>query len=147
MKIAIACDHGALELKEYLTTLLTELGHEVKDFGTHTLERCNYPEIITPAVRAVAAGGYERGIVRCTTGIGVSIAANKIRGIRCALCTGVWQAEMTRRHNDSNVLALGAGITGPNLAAEIVKTWLSTGFDGGRHATRVGMLTELDEER
>ena len=92
MKIAIACDHGALELKEYLKKLLVELGHEVKDFGTHTLERCNYPEIITPAVRAVASGEYDRGIVMCTTGIGVSIAANKIRGIRCALCTGVWQA-------------------------------------------------------
>ena len=146
MKISIASDHGAYELKEALKTLLESLGHTVTDYGTHSTESCHYPEFIAPAARAVAKGEADRGIVLCTTGIGASIVANKVHGVRCALCTDLWQAEMTRRHNDTNVLALGAGIVGPNLAEEIVKKWLTTDFEGGRHATRVAQITQVERE-
>ena len=146
MKISIASDHGAYELKEHLKPFLENLGHTVTDYGTHSTESCNYPEFVAPAARAVASGEADRGIVLCTTGIGASIVANKVHGVRCALCTDLWQAEMTRRHNDTNVLALGAGIVGPNLAEEIVKKWLTTDFEGGRHATRVAQITDVERE-
>jgi ribose 5-phosphate isomerase B len=144
MKIAIASDHGAFTLKEELRSWLTEQGHEVVDFGCHGLESCDYPNYAAPAARAVAAGECEKGIVLCTTGIGVSIAANKVKGVRCALCADTWTAQMTRRHNDANVLAIGAGVVGPQLAREIVKTFLSTEFEGGRHQRRVDLLTALE---
>ncbi len=146
MKISIASDHGAYALKEHLKPYLENLGHEVVDFGTNSTASCNYPEFIAPAARAVAAGECERGIVLCTTGIGASIVANKVRGVRCALAQDVWSAEMTRRHNDTNVLALGAGIVGVNVAEQIVKTWLSTEFEGGRHQTRVDQITAVERE-
>lgn len=146
MKISIASDHGAYELKERLKPFLEGLGHTVTDYGTHSLDSCHYPEFIAPAAKAVASGEADRGIVLCTTGIGASIVANKVHGVRCALCTDLWQAEMTRRHNDTNVLALGAGIVGPNLAEEIVKKWLTTDFEGGRHATRVAQITDVERE-
>lgn len=143
MKIALACDHGGLNLKQAVKRHLEELGHQVADFGTHTAESCDYPDYAAEAARAVAGGRCQMGIVICTTGIGVSMAANKVGGVRCALCTDCLQAEMTRRHNDANVLALGAGITGPNLAKRMVEIFLSTEFEGGRHARRVALVDSI----
>ena len=143
MKIAIGCDHGAFALKNKIIQHLEKQGHEVRDFGTYSTESCDYPDFATAAARAVAGGECRRGIVLCTTGIGVSMAANKVGGVRCALCTDCLQAEMTRRHNDANVLALGAGITGPNLAKRMVEIFLSTEFEGGRHARRVALVDSI----
>lgn len=143
--IAIACDHGAYALKEAVKAHLLEAGYEVKDFGTNSLDSCDYPDYAAPAAQSVASGECEKGIVLCTTGIGVSITANKVKGIRCALCSDLLSAEMTRRHNDSNVLALGAGIVGKNLALAIVDKWLTTPFEGGRHQRRVDKITALEQ--
>ena len=146
MKIAIACDHGAFDLKNKLMDYLSGQGHEVKDFGTYSSASCDYPDYIAPAARAVAAGEFERGIVLCTTGIGVSITANKINGIRCALLSDILAAKLTRLHNDTNMMALGAGIVGENLALEIVDTWLSTPFSGDtRHQRRIQKLMDCEE--
>lgn len=146
MKISIACDHGALTLKNEIKTHLEELGHQVQDFGTHTTESCDYPDMIAPAARAVACGDCDRGIVLCTTGIGASIAANKIKGVRCALLSDVLSARMTRLHNDTNVMALGAGIVGRNLAMEIVDVWLGTEFSQDpRHQRRIDKVTALED--
>ena len=132
MKIALGCDHGGYELKQHIIKVLEKLGHEVEDFGCYSLESCDYPDFGAAAARAVAEGKCDRGIVICTTGIGVSIAANKVPGIRCALCTDSLQAEMTRRHNDANMMALGAGVTGPNLAKRMLELFLNTEFEGGK---------------
>ena len=140
MKIAIACDHGAYHLKETVKKHLTEQGHEVKDFGTNSLDSCDYPDYAGPAAQAVASGECERGIVLCTTGIGVSITANKVKGIRCALLSDLLYAKMTRQHNDTNVMAMGAAIVGEMLALQIVDTWLGTEFEGGRHQRRVDKI-------
>lgn len=144
MKIAIACDHGGYALKEAVKAHLTEKGYEAVDFGTNSTESCDYPDFAAPAAKAVAAGECEKGIVICTTGIGVSIVANKVKGIRCALCSDPLSAEMTRRHNDTNMLAMGAGITGQNLAMDIVDIWLATEFEGGRHQRRVDKIMALE---
>jgi ribose 5-phosphate isomerase B len=117
----------------------------VKDFGTNSLDSCDYPEYAAPAAQAVAAGECDKGIVICTTGIGVSIVANKVHGVRCALCSDTLSAEMTRRHNDTNMLAMGAGIVGENLALAIVDKWLTTEFEGGRHQRRVDKITALEK--
>ena len=147
MKIAIACDHGALDLKNALVTHLTQQGHEVKDFGTHTLDSCDYPDLAAAAAKSVASGESERGIVLCTTGIGISIAANKIKGIRCALLSDVMSARITREHNDTNMMAMGAGIVGQNLAFEIADTWLRTEFSHGeRHQRRIDKVMALENE-
>lgn len=147
MKIAIGCDHGALALKNKLVAHLAETGYEVCDFGTHTPESCDYPVFAAAAARAVAGGECEKGIVLCTTGIGVSIVANKVRGIRCALLSDTKSAELTRLHNDTNMMALGAGITGELLALEIVDTWLGTEFSGeARHQRRIDLLMALEKE-
>ena len=143
MKIAIACDHGALALKNVMVAHLEKKGYEVKDFGTHTLDSCDYPDFAAPAAQAVAAGECEKGIVLCTTGIGVSITANKVKGIRCAHCADCLQAEMTRRHNDANVMAIGAGFTGKNMAERMVEVFLTTEFEGGRHQRRVDKLNAI----
>ena len=135
--IAIACDHGALALKEAIKKHLTERGLEFEDFGTNTPDSCDYPDFAGPAAEAVASGRCDRGIVCCTTGIGVSITANKVKGIRCALLSDLMSARLTRQHNDTNMMALGAGVVGEKLALEIVDTWLDTEFEGGRHARRV----------
>ena len=146
MKIAIACDHGAVDLKKEIGAHLAEKGYEVVDFGCHTTESCDYPDVIAPAARAVAAGECDRGIVMCTTGIGVSIVANKIPGIRCALLSDVWSAKMTRMHNDTNMMALGGGVVGHYLALDIVDTWLETEFSGGeRHVRRISKITALEK--
>lgn len=143
--IAIACDHGGYALKETVKRHLLELGYEVRDFGTDSLDSCDYPDYAAPAAQAVADGTCEKGIVICTTGIGVSIVANKINGIRCALCSDILSAEMTRRHNDTNMLAMGAGIVGSNLALAIVDKWLTTEFEGGRHQRRVDKIMALEQ--
>lgn len=142
--IAIACDHSALEMKKEIEGLLTEMGLEYKDFGTCTVESCDYPLFGARAAKAVASGECERGIVICGTGIGISLAANKIKGIRCALCSEPYSAELTRRHNNANMLALGARVIGPELAKSIVRTFLTTEFEGGRHQRRIDMLTALE---
>ena len=144
MKIAMGCDHGGFPLKEHIKAKLTEQGHEVVDFGTYTAESCDYPIFGEKAARAVASGECERGIVICTTGIGISITANKVRGIRCALCSEPLSAEMTRRHNNANMLAMGAGFVGKNLAERIVETFLTTEFEGGRHARRVSEIDAIE---
>ncbi len=143
--IAIASDHGAYALKEVLKKHLEARGLAYKDFGTDSEASCDYPDFAGPAAQAVAAGECDRGIVLCTTGIGVSMAANKVGGVRCALCTDCLQAEMTRRHNNANMLAMGAGIVGPNLAERIVDTFLNTEFEGGRHQRRVDLISAMEE--
>ena len=144
MKISMGCDHGGFDLKEDIKAFLTEQGHEVEDFGCYGKESCDYPEFAEAAARAVAEGKCERGIVICTTGIGISISANKVKGVRCALCSEPWSAEMTRRHNDSNMLAMGAGVVGPNLARQIVTAFLKHDFEGGRHQRRVDRMMEIE---
>lgn len=144
MKIAIASDHGGFDLKEQVKVWLQEMGHEVEDFGCHSKESCDYPDFGAAAARAVASGQCERGIVICTTGIGISITANKVKGIRCALCSEPWSAEMTRRHNNANMLAMGAGAVGPLLARRIVETFLTAEFEGGRHQRRVDKITAVE---
>ena len=146
MKISVGCDHGALTLKNKVVEHLKKNGHEVMDFGTHTAASCDYPEFAAAAAKAVASGECEKGIVLCTTGIGVSISANKVDGIRCALLSDVWSAKMTRLHNDTNVMALGAGVVGENLALEIVDTWLGTEFSGDeRHQRRIDKVMALEK--
>jgi ribose 5-phosphate isomerase B len=146
MKIAIGCDHGALNLKNKMVSHLEAKGFEVKDFGTYTNASCDYPEFAATAARAVASGECEKGIVLCTTGIGVSISANKIDGIRCALLSDVWSAKMTRLHNDTNMMALGAGVVGENLALEIADVWLGTEFSGDeRHQRRIDKVMALEK--
>ncbi|HIS60314.1 MAG TPA: ribose 5-phosphate isomerase B [Candidatus Faecousia faecipullorum] len=147
MKIAIGCDHGALALKNKLISHLEKAGYEVKDFGTCSSDNCDYPDYAGAAAKAVASGECQKGIVLCTTGIGVSIAANKVRGIRCALLTDTWSAKMTRLHNDTNMMALGAGVVGENLALEIADTWLNTEFSGeARHQRRIQKVMDLEKE-
>ena len=146
MKIAIGCDHGALDLKNKMVAHLLEKGYEVKDFGTHTLDSCDYPDYAECVARSVAAGECDKGIVMCTTGIGVSISANKVDGIRCALLSDIMSARMTREHNDTNVMALGAAVVGPMLAMEIADTWLTTEFSHGeRHQRRVDKIMALEK--
>ncbi len=145
MKIAIGSDHGAFALKNKFIEHLQKQGHEVVDFGTYTLESCDYPDFAGAAAKAVAAGQCEKGIVLCTTGIGVSITANKVRGIRCALLSDVVSARLTRLHNDTNMMAIGAAITGEMLALEILDTWLGTEFSGdARHQRRIDKMMALE---
>ncbi len=145
MKIAVGCDHGALELKNKIAAHLKQRGFEVEDVGTYTLDSCDYPDYAAKAARLVASGECGRGIVLCTTGIGVSIAANKIKGIRCALLGDLMSARLTRQHNDTNMMALGAAVTGEGLALEIVDTWLDTEFSKGeRHQRRIDKVMALE---
>ena len=144
--IAIASDHGGYDLKVQVLAHLKKRGIAVKDFGCFSPESVDYPDFGAAAARAVASGECEKGIVICTTGIGISITANKIRGVRCALCRDAYSAEMTRRHNDANVLALGGGFTGAFEAAKIVDTFLDTAFEGGRHQRRVDKIMALEQE-
>ena len=144
MKIALGCDHGGYELKEYIITVIEKMGHEAADFGCHSLDSCDYPDFGAAAAKAVAAGECDMGIVVCTTGIGISIAANKVKGIRCAHCADCLQAEMTRKHNNANMMAIGAGFTGKNMAERMVQAFLSTEFEGGRHERRVNKIMELE---
>ena len=146
MKIALGCDHGALELKNAVAAHLEKKGHEVVDFGTYTLASCDYPEFAQKAAEAVASGECDKGIVMCTTGIGISIAANKVDGIRCALLHETWSAKMTREHNDTNMMALGAAVTGQMLALQIVDTWLGTEFSHEeKHQRRIDKVMALEK--
>lgn len=148
MIIAIASDHGGLDLKTAVIRHLKDKGYEVRDFGTRDKASCDYPDFAGPAARTVASGEAEKGIVICTTGIGVSITANKISGIRCALCHDVTTARLTRLHNDANVLAIGAGVIGENVAMDVVDTFLSTAFSGEeRHARRIAKIAEYEEKQ
>ncbi len=146
MRIAIACDHGAIDLKNHLSVHLQSKGYEVVDFGTQTRESCDYPDYAADAARAVASGTCQRGIVLCTTGIGVSICANKIKGIRCALLSDTKSAELTRLHNDTNMMAMGAGIISEELAFQIADIWLSTPFSKEpRHQRRIDKMMDLEK--
>ncbi len=142
MRIALGTDHAGFTLKERLKVLLTELGHEPVDFGTVSAEACDYPTFVRPAAEAVARGECDRGIVLGGSGNGEAICANRVKGVRCALCYSVQVAELARRHNDANVISLGARLTDEATAEAIVRTWLSTPFDGGRHEKRIRMLDE-----
>ena len=144
MKISMACDHGGYNLKEELKAWLAEKGHEIVDYGCQGRESCDYADFVEPAARAVAEGTCERGIVLCTTGIGASITANKVKGIRCALCSEPWSAEMTRRHNNANVLAIGAAVVGPLMAQQIVTAFLTHEFEGGRHQRRIDKIAAVE---
>ncbi len=146
MKIALACDHGGLNLKYEIIKELKAQGHEVVDFGTNSTDSCDYPDFALPAAEAVASGKCEKGIVVCSTGIGVSIVANKVPGIRCAHCHDSYCAEFTRLHNDANVLALGEKVIGAGYALKIVNTFLNTEFEGGRHQRRVDKITEIEKK-
>ena len=145
MKIAIACDHGGLALKRAVADWQEGNGYEVVDFGTHTAASCHYPDFGVKAAEAVAGGECAFGIVVCTTGIGISIAANKVKGVRCALCSEPLSAKMTRLHNDANMLALGGGMVGVNLGLEIVKTFLETPFSQEeKHVRRIGKIAAVE---
>ena len=142
--IAIACDHAALDMKAEVIRILEERGLEYNDFGTYSTDSCHYPIFGARAAQAVASGECEKGILICGTGIGMSLVANKVKGIRCALCSDSYSAKMTRAHNDSNMLAMGARVIGIEVAKEIVAAWLDTPFEGGRHQTRVDMITAIE---
>ena len=144
MKIAVGCDHGALALKNRVVEHLQNKGYEVTDVGTYTLDSCDYPDYAAKAARLVASGECERGIVMCTTGIGVSIAANKVKGIRCCACSDCYSAKMCRVHNDANMLALGARVVGTELGRMIAQTYLTTEFEGGRHQRRIDQITAIE---
>lgn len=145
MKVAIGADHGGLRLKTEIVAYLQEKNIEHTDFGTYTTDSVDYPDISLNVAKAVTAGNYDRGIIICGTGIGVSIAANKVKGIRAALCHDVYSAQMTREHNDSNVLTLGERVIGPGLAIAVVEKWLATEFAGGRHERRVCKIADIEK--
>ena len=145
--IALGSDHGGFPLKQHVKDYLDSHGLEYVDYGCADTSSCDYPVYGKAAAEAVASGKCDRGIVICTTGVGISIAANKVKGIRCALCTDPLMAEMTRRHNDANMLAMGAGLIGQNMADRIVDTFLSTEFEGGRHQRRVDRMMEIENQQ
>lgn len=147
MKIAIGSDHGGYILKEEIKKWLSENGYEYEDFGTHSTDSCDYPDIARAVARAVAAEPGRLGIIVCGTGIGVSIVANKVKGIRAALCNDTFSARASREHNNANILTLGERVIGRGLALDIVKVWLTSEFAGGRHQTRVDKISALEKER
>lgn len=144
MKIAMGCDHVALSLKQDLGARLTAAGHKITDVGTHSSRRTDYPIYAEAAAKAVVEGVADRAILICGSGVGISIAANKVRGIRCVACSEPYSALLSRLHNDTNALALGARVVGPDLAWMIVETWLGGEYEGGRHARRVSQLADLE---
>jgi len=146
MKVAIASDHGGTQLRQEIKNLLDELEISYEDFGCDCSTSVDYPDYALPVAKKVASGEFDRGILICGTGIGMSISANKVKGIRCALVHDVFTAKVTREHNDSNVLAMGERVIGPGLAREIAKAWLTSNFEGGRHANRIGKITEYEEQ-
>ena len=144
MKIAIGCDHGGYLLKQDILIWMEEHDIDFEDVGCFSTESVDYPVYAEKVARAVAAGACDKGIVICTTGIGVSMAANKVGGVRCALCTDCLQAEMTRRHNDANALCMGGRVVGPGLACQLVDLFLNTPFEGGRHEKRIAKLMAIE---
>lgn len=148
MKISLGCDHGGYALKEHIKAYLESKGHEVVDCGTYSTDSCDYPIFGEAAARKVQSGECERGIIICGTGIGVSIVANKFKGIRAALCGDCFSAEATRQHNDANILTMGARVTGPGLALKIVDTFLDTPFSGDeRHVRRIAKIAQIENEQ
>jgi ribose 5-phosphate isomerase B len=147
MRIAIGADHAGFDLKQHLVATLAAEGHEVVDCGTHSTESVDYPPICAAVGRLVAKGEVERGIVLGGSGQGEQIAANKVRGVRAALCNDLYLARMSREHNDANVLSLGGRIVAPPLAEEILRLWLATPYEGGRHQRRLDQITAIEEER
>ncbi len=145
-KIAFACDHRGFEKKEKILSFLKEKGYEVVDFGTNSDESVDYPDFILKAAESVAKGTCEKAIGVCYTGIGSSIAANKVKGVRAALVHSVKEAELSRAHNDSNMLILGSGFLDPDLVAPILETWLATSFEGGRHEQRVNKIKTYEQK-
>ncbi|MCR6112363.1 ribose 5-phosphate isomerase B [Bacillus sp. A301a_S52] len=146
MKIVIASDHAGYALKKDIVQVVEELGHQVEDVGCDCADSVDYADYGIPAAEMVANGKADRGIIICGTGIGMSISANKVKGIRCALVHDLFSAKATREHNDTNVLAMGERVIGPGLAQEITKVWLTTPFEGGRHARRVDKITAYEEK-
>ena len=147
MKIAVACDHGGLNLKNAVIAYVKKLGHECIDFGTYNTDSCDYPDFALKAAEAVASKECERGILVCSSGIGVSIVANKVPGVRCAHCHDTYCAKYTRLHNDANVIAFGEKVVGEGLMQEMVSLFLSTPFEGGeRHERRVAKITEIEKK-
>lgn len=146
MKIAIGCDHGGFTLKQLILKHLDQKGYTVKDFGCFSDASVDYPDYAYPVAKAVAGGEAEKGILICGTGIGMSIAANKVKGIRCALCCDTFSAHATAEHNDSNILALGARVIGPGLALDIVDTWLGAQFMGKQHIARIEKIKKIETQ-
>jgi len=146
MKIAIACDHGGLNLKNAVKEYLKTNGYDYVDFGTDSTASCDYPDFALPAAEAVANGECDKGIVICSTGIGVSIVANKVPGVRCAHCHDAYCAKFTRLHNDANMLAMGEKVVGVGYALQIVEAFLTTQFEGGRHQRRVDKISEIEKK-
>lgn len=147
MKVAVGADHAGYRMKDELAVCLKGLGHEIVDFGTHSDAAVDYPDIALGVARAVASGAADRGLLVCGTGIGTCIVANKVKGVRAALCHDTFSARATRQHNDSNVLCLGARVIGPSLAEEILRTWVGAGFDRGeRHERRVRRISEIEAD-
>ena len=146
MKVAIASDHGGINIREEIKKLMDEMEIAYEDFGCECDTSVDYPDYALPVAEKVAAGEFDRGILICGTGIGMSIAANKVKGIRCALVHDVFSAKVTRQHNDSNIIAMGERVIGPGLAREIAQAWLTSEFEGGRHANRVGKITEYENK-
>ena len=146
MKVAIASDHGGIILREEIKKLMDELQIQYEDFGCDCETSVDYPDYALPVAKKVADGEFDRGILICGTGIGMSIAANKVKGIRCALTHDVFSAIATRQHNNSNILAMGERVIGPGLAREIAKAWLTTEFEGGRHLNRIVKISEYEDD-
>ena len=146
MKIAIGSDHVGIELKPIIIDYLKELGHEVEDFGPYSTERTDYPIYGKKVAQEVASGNFEKGILICGTGVGISIAANKVRGIRAVVCSEPYSAKLSREHNNTNIVAFGSRVVGSELAKMIVKEWLDAEYEGGRHAKRVEMIAEIENE-
>ncbi|KAB2332507.1 ribose 5-phosphate isomerase B [Bacillus mesophilum] len=146
MKVAIASDHGGINIREEIKSLMDEMGIQYEDFGCECDTSVDYPDYALPVAEKVASGEFDRGILICGTGIGMSIAANKVKGIRCALVHDTFSAKATRAHNDSNMLAMGERVIGPGLAREIASIWLGTDFEGGRHETRVGKVSAYENK-
>ena len=144
MKIAIGSDHVGIELKPLIIEYLKELGHEVKDFGPHSSERTDYPIYGQMVAEDVAVGNSDGGVLICGTGVGISISANKVRGIRAVVCSEPYSAKLSKEHNNTNIVAFGSRVVGSELAKMIVKEWLDATYEGGRHSKRLGMITELE---
>ncbi len=146
MKIAIGCDHGGFIVKTFLNAKLQSEKHEVKDFGTYSTDSCDYPDIALPVAESVASKEFDFGILICGTGIGIGIVANKVPGIRAALCSDTFSAHATREHNNANILTMGQRVVGPGLAIDIVKTFLNAKFQGDRHQKRIDKITAIEEK-
>ena len=147
MRVALGSDHGGFTLKEEIKSYLEKEGIEYKDFGTNSTDSCDYPDIALPVAQGVASGEFDRGILICGTGIGIGIAANKVRGIRAALCHDTFSARASREHNDANILTMGERVIGRGLALDIVDVWINTDFSGGRHQRRVDKINDIENNK